>query len=213
MVDRFNRMICGKWAERVKENLELFGDRDYIRRKTGRSYFGKCRIFTAVGHEFIKRMAQAQALKEVIQFSANDPVVASIRPQMYNTYFKLAGIPLQVPDKFPKAVMDATSIGTKILTMGIPDMPLPSDPHDIYVGVFDGMLKDPYWQQNVPPQNVELLYNRMMMQNQMLQQQQMAQMQQQMAMQAASAPPAKGKRVPDGAGEANQNAQGPQGSA
>lgn len=216
MADRMNRQVGGRWAKHLQQNIEMFGDRDYIRRKTGRTYFGNCRIFTAVAQEFVKRMAQAQALLTVLQFSAMDPTVQPIRPQMYNIYFKLAGIPLQVPDQYPKAVMDATNIGVKILTQGIPDPPMPSDPHEIFVGVFEGMLSDPYWQQNAPPQNLEMLYQRMVMQQQMLQQQQQQQMMQQLAQQKAqaqaTAPPEKPGRIAEDKGQQKQNDQGPQGS-
>jgi hypothetical protein len=93
-------------------------------------------------------------------------------------------------------------------------MPLPSDPHEVYVAVFEGMLKDPYWQQNAPEPHKELLWQRMMLQNTLLQQQQAQMMAMQQAAQPkGSAPAEKGKRTPENAGEAQQNAQGPQGKA
>src|SRR5262249_26930354 len=141
MVDRFNHQVPGGWAKRLQENLEKWGDRDYIRRRTGRTYFGACRIFTAVGKEFIKKLAMATALKETLQMSAGDPVIEPVRAQLYNAFFKIAGIDIVVPDGgYKKAMADGMRIVDKILAHGIPDMPLPSDPHEVFVQVFEGAL-------------------------------------------------------------------------
>lgn len=216
MVDRFNHQICGGWARLIQKNLELFGDRDYILRKTGYTYFGKCRIFTAVGKEFLKKMAMSQNIREVLQISAADPTLMPVRAQLWNELFKLTGVNIKVPDGgIQKAVQDAHVIVNKILAQGIPDRPLPSDPHDVYVRVFEGAMKDPYWNQQYPA-NMELLYSRMMLQQSLGQQQLMAQMAMQQAMNpqgpGGQAPGKKGKEAPDGAGKAMQQQQGSQGA-
>lgn len=180
-VDRFNHQIPGKWARIVQRNLELFGDRDYVRRITGGlTYFGKCEVFTAVGQEFVKKLAVGQALRETLQVSVADPTLMPVRSQLWNEFFGIMGIRVRVPDGGErKAQQDALNIINKILAEGIPDPALPDDPHQIYVAAFSSALKDPYWNQKYP-QNIPLLYDRLVMQTQLLQQQQMAQMQQAM---------------------------------
>lgn len=216
-VDRFNTQVCGKWVRLLQKNLELFGDRDYIRRIThGLTYFGKCEVFTEVAHEFVKKLAISQALRETLQVSAGDPVVEPKRADLWNELFQLSGIRTRLDDGGVKRAMQtAMVIINKILAQGIPDPPLPSDPHQIYVAAFEGALKDPYWNDQYP-QNMKMLYERLMMQNQLLQQQQQAMMMQQMAMnqmmggnEGGGPPNAKKGREPAAdRGSQNQQAQG-----
>ncbi len=216
-IDRFNKQMMGGWARRSVQNLDMFGDRDWIRRKTGRTFFGQFKFFTAVGDEFIKKMAATQNLQAVLQSSANDPVMQNQRPELWNQTLNLLGIKdVHVSDGgFKKATQDAMNIVTDILGDGLFSPPLPEDPDDIYIGAFQQALKDPYWIRTTP-QNLPLLQQRLMMQQQQAQMkafQQAMQQQQQMAaeqqMQGANAP--KGKRVPEDMGQAMQNAQGSQG--
>lgn len=219
MVDRFNHQIPGRYAQLIQWNIEHFGDRDYMMRVTGRTYFGECRIFTAVAKEFLKKMAMAQNLLTVLQSSTMDPTLAPVRAEIWNAYFKLSGIDIRVPDGgLRRAQASALNIINKILAYGIPDPALPSDPHEVYVSAFEEALKDPYWEQQYPTY-IPLLYQRLMMQQQLLQQQQMMQFQMQVAQQNALNPPkqgapgAKGKQAPEGHGQAMQQQQGNQGQA
>jgi hypothetical protein len=214
-VDRFNHQVPGRWARLVQRNLELFGDRNYIQRLTGRTYFGKCRIFTAVGEEFVKKIQILQALRETLQVTAADPAMQSVRPELWNEYFTALGIKTRVKDMGERrAMITGISIVNKILAEGIPDPALPSDPHEIYVRIFEEALKDDYWQQQYP-QNIPLLYQRLLMQNQLLQQQQMMEMQQMMMQNqlmngpGGGAPnPDKGRAPATDPGKQKQQAQG-----
>lgn len=218
MVDRFNHQIPGRYAMLIQWNVEHFGDRAYVMRKTGRTYFGACRIFTAVAKEFLKKMAMAQNLLTILQTSAMDPVLAPVRADIWNQYFKLSGIDIRVPDGGKRrAEADALNIINKILAYGIPDPALPSDPHQIFIGGFEAALRDPYWQQQFPTY-IPLLYQRLMQQQQLFAQQQMQQFQMQLMQQNAMNPPKqtapgkKGQSAPQGAGQAMQSLQGPQGA-
>jgi len=218
MVDRFNHHISGGYARLIQWNTEHFGDRDYVMRLTGRTYFGACRIFTAVAKEFLKKMAMAQGLLTLLQTSAMDPTLAPIRADLWNQYFKLAGIDAKVPDNGMRiAQAKALNIINKILAYGIPDPALPSDPHEVFIGAFEAALQDPYWAQQYPTY-IPLLYQRLMQQQQLFAQQQAMQFQQQLAQQQAlnpprSAPPAKGKQPPQGHGQFMQQQQAPEGAA
>src|SRR6185369_10731452 len=171
-------------------------------RLTGRTYFGACRIFTAVAKEFLKKMAMAQGLLTLLQTSAMDPTLAPIRADLWNQYFKLAGIDAKVPDNGMRiAQAKALNIINKILAYGIPDPALPSDPHEVFIGAFEAALQDPYWQGQFPTY-IPLLYQRLMQQQQLFAMQQAQQFQMQLAQQQALNPPkqeapgAKGKQAP-----------------
>jgi hypothetical protein len=218
MVDRFNHQIPGRFAKLIQWNVENFGDRDYVMRMTGRTYFGACRIFTAVAKEFLKKMALAQNLLTVLQSSTMDPTLAPVRADIWNAYFKLSGIDIRVPDSGQRiAQAKALNIINKILAYGIPDPALPSDPHEVFIGAFEAALQDPYWQQQFPTY-IPLLYQRLMQQQQLFAMQQAQAFQMQLAQQQALNPPkqeapgAKGKQAPNGHGQAMQNQQGPQGA-
>ncbi len=98
MVDRFNKQMMGGWARKSIKNLELFGDRDYIRRITGREFIGNVQIFTAVGEEFFKKLAAQQNIRYILESSANDPVMQPARVEMWNALMKLMGINVRIPD-------------------------------------------------------------------------------------------------------------------
>ncbi len=215
-VDRFNKQMMGGWARRTVQNMDMFGDRDFIRKKTGRTYFGKFKFFTAVGDEFVKKMAATQNLQYILQASAQDPVMQQQRPELWNQTLNLLGIKdVHVSDGgYKKATQDAMNIVTDILGDGIFLPPSPEDPDDIYIGAFEQALKDPYWQRETP-QNLHLLQQRLMMQQQQAQMKMMQQMQMQMMQQQQEQPPQggnapAGKRAPQDMGQAMQNAQGMQ---
>jgi len=215
MTDRFNRQMMGGWARKALRNLELFGDRDYIRRVTGREYFGKVRMFTAVGKEFFAKLAAQQNIRYILESSANDPAMQAVRPQLWNKLLPMMGITdIRVPDGgMQKATDEGMQIVSQILGDGNLTPPTPDDPHEIYLQVFNGALKDPYWQKHAP-QNMPLMQQRIMWQTHLSVQQQMMQLQQQIAEQQLLNPPqqqdqpGKQREPAANAGQLSQNAQG-----
>lgn len=192
LVDRYNRRMMGGWGEATIKNLETFGDRDYITRRTGRPWFGKVRIVTSAGSDFIKKMAMANDLRWWLQAIPTLPQLAPILPQLANKLLKISGITgIVIPDGgVRKATNDAMIIITQILGDGLPIPATPSDPHQLYIDMFTAAIKDPYWQKF--PQNIQLMGQRIMMQQQMLDQQMEMQMRmqaQEAAMQQAAQPP------------------------
>lgn len=218
MVDRYNRKHMGGWARKSIKNMELFGDRDYIRRITGKEFFGKVDIFTAVGEEFFKKMAALANVRYILESSANDPAMQPIRPQLWNASLKLMGITnITVPDGGLQLAKDqASEVVSQILGDGQFLPPMPDDPHEIYVEVFRAALRNKMWQR-MCPQNMPLLMQRMQMQEVLLQQQMMEQMAAQIAQQQmmnpqegeggkGNKPKTPGKSPKDG-GEQMQHAQ------
>jgi hypothetical protein len=217
--DRFNQKMMGGWARHTLKNIELFGDRDYIRRLTGREFFGNIKLFTAVGKEFFAKMAATANLRYILESSANDPSMAMVRPQIWNELLPLMGITnVRVPDGgMAKAMDDAAQIISQILGDGAFVPATPDDPHEIYVMAFKAALKTDYWKR-FAPQNFPLLQQRIMQQTELQIQAEMMQMQQQMLQNQIMNPggeegggngntPAQ-KRNPKDAGQASQNAQG-----
>lgn len=214
MTDRFNRQMMGGWGRKSLRNLELFGDRDYIRRVTGREYFGKVRMFTAVGKEFFAKLAAQQNIRYILESSANDPAMQAARPALWNKLLPLMGITdVRVPDGgMQKAQDEAMQIVSRILGDGEMLPPSPEDPHEIFLQVFNGALKDPYWQKHAP-QNLPLLQQRIMWQTQLNIQQQMLMLQQQAAEQRLLNPPqeeqpGKQREPAKDAGQLSQSVQG-----
>ncbi len=214
MVDRFNNKAMGGWARKFIKNMDLFGDRDYIKRITGKEFFGKVDFFTAVADEFVKKLSAQQNIRYLLESSANDPAMAMVRPQLWNGLFKLMGITdIQVPDGGLQLAKDqASEIVSTILGEGQFVPPLPDDPHEVYIEVFRAATRNRMWLR-FAPQNIPLLVQRMQMQEQLLMQKQMMEMQAQMAEQEAmggnegNQPKTPGKPANDG-GSAMQNAQG-----
>lgn len=217
MVDRYNAKIPGGWARKALKNIEMFGDRDYIRRKTGREFFGRVRIFTAVGQEFVKKLAAEQNLRWLLQASPTIPSMQPVVPQVLNKLLPMMGIfDIRVPDMgLAEGVQRAMRIVSDMLGTGIPTVPEPDDPHEIYLQVFNGAMKDPYWQENAP-QNLPLLAQRIAQQQQLYIQQQMAMMQAQMAMNGPQEEgggrtgnqPSAPQRTPKDSGQQQQQIQG-----
>ena len=215
-VDRFNKQMMGGWAARTVENLDLFGDRDWILKKTGKSFFGKFRFFTAVGNEFVKKMAAIQNLQTILQSSANDPVVQPQRAELWNQAFNLMGIKnIKVNDGgIQKSIQEAMTIVTTIVGDGLMIPPSPDDPDDIYIGAFQQAMKDPYWITHAP-QNLPLLQQRLFMQQQQAQQkameqamQQQQQMMAEMQMQGGGEQQPNAKRTSQDMGQFMQDMQG-----
>lgn len=220
MVDRYNRQAPGRWAEQTIKNMELFGDRDYIRRITGREFFGNVTFFTAVGQEFVKKLAALDQTRYLLESSTNDPAMQSVRPALWNKLLNLMGIEdVQVPDGGLQVAKDqASEIVSQILGDGIVTPPMPDDPHEIYVEVFRAAIRNKMWQRYAP-QNMPLLMQRMQMQEMLMIQQQMQEMQMQMLQNQAMNPdqeegggngnqPKTPPKPAKGPGEVMQRAQG-----
>lgn len=179
-IDQYNAGILGQWALFHKEAIEMFADRAYLFKVTGRIMggYGALKLFTAVADEFMKRQAAIGNFQYMAQMVAPlpganlQPIIAAMWKLM-----KLPGNPNEIlPDGgFNKARDDAMQIITQICGFGRLTPPTPSDPHQIYIGAFTQALKDPYWQEKTP-ETLPLLNQRLMMQIQLFQQQQQMQM-------------------------------------
>lgn len=229
LIDLYNRAMPGGWGQFVLENIETFADRDWLRRKTGRTTWGKIDLFTAVGEEVLAKVALTQNAQYILQATAQDMSMAAVRPKLWKIVFDNMGLPIDMSDLDggqKKAQMDAMKIVAQILGDGRLTAPSPSDPHALYISVFEEALKDEYWIERVP-ENMPLLMQRLEFQQQMLQMQQQQQMMQQMQMQAMQehgsgalpheAPMGNGDMPPNppraatSPGEQMQNNQGPRG--
>lgn len=218
-IDSCNTQIHGRWAQFHLDNLEAYADRDWIQRRTGRTTFGKLQLHTAVAADFFTEQAKLQLLQNTAPMFASDPRFNLVRAGQ--ALFEMAGFD-DAGEFFDdggqrKAQMDALKIVTRILGDGEPVMPTPSDPHALYVQVFQEALKDPWWQERTP-ENLPLLAQRLQIQQTMQQEQEMMQMQQQMNQQALlgigpdgkPARPNNGQRPPNGSkipGNATQSRQ------
>lgn len=227
LVDSYNSAMPGGWGQFVLDNTEAFADRTWLERTTGRTTWGKIHLFTAVGEELLAKMTLTQNAQYVLQATANDMAMAPVRPQLWKLVFDNMGLPIDMSaldGGQKKGQMDAMKLVAQILGDGTISPPAPSDPHELYISVFEEAMKDAYWQERAP-QFMPLLGQRLQMQQQMLQlqQQQMLMHQMQMqAMQAGAQPeqepgagngnqPPNTQRAARSPGEAAQNAQGPQG--
>jgi len=240
MIDGYNRQMPGGWAKAVIRNLDMWGDRDWIRQKTGREFFGKQRFKTAVGEEFIRKLTRIQNEVQMMQMiPAIIPVcpqLAQIVPQILQNLLNDQGMSdIRVPDGgMMKAQQSAMRIVSKILGDGLLVPPTMMDPDDIYIAVFTDALQsaqeDPqdYWFGKCDS-TLPLLAQRLQMQQMIAfqkQQQQMAMQLHQQAMQAHAEgvgkgvaqqqtnpkDPKKGQKPASNHGEAMQNAQGPAGA-
>jgi len=237
MVDAYNKQAMGEhgWAGFVRHNLNAYGDRDAIRKLTGKEYFGRLRFHTAMADEFMKKMSRGQSWSSLLQFlpplAQISPGVAKLVPVALQHWFDDQGIDdVRVSDDgYDEATQQAKQIISLILGDGMQLPPMPDDPDDIYILVFSSCLRQAQLDTSSPwyqSPNLPLLQMRNQMQQQQaafkLQQQQMMQQQQQaqqMDMQAQAQAKAKGmapgkspSRTPQHAGQAMQNAQGPQGA-
>lgn len=228
MVDNYNRQMMGGWARMHLYNLNLFGDRDYIRMKTGREFIPDCHLRTAVAEEFVKKQLRIQNQRYLLEAGANNPVFMGIMPQLAQGLLDDMGLGhIRIDDGgLQKAQQDANRIVNRILGDGALTYPRPTDPHQIYCQIFADAIRDV--QDN--PENhwygkcdatLPLLEQRLMMQEQALEMQKMQEMQQQMAMQAMQQPQEgkgtpgfkKTDQTPATPGGMNQGNQGPAGAA
>lgn len=204
-VDSCNHQIIGKWAQMHLDNLEAWADRDWILKRTGRTTFGRIKLFTAVGQEFFAKQAQLQFGQYILQASVNDPSID--RAKVWGGILKLAGFPdsseIVNDGGLRKAQMDGFKIIAQILGEGRPVQPTMSDPDEVYIAMFQEALKDEEWMQRVP-ENMPLLQQRLQIQQTIQQEKQLMQMQQQAAQQTLMAPP-DGKLPNNGQKPANGN--------
>lgn len=224
-IDLYNQAMMGGWAKFALANVETFADRDWLRSMTGRTTWGDIQLFTAVGDQFVKRTALAQNARYILEATANDPSMMGIRPQLWKTVFDGMGLDIdmsQIDGGMRKSQMDGLKIVTQILGDGQLLPPTPTDPHEMYLAIFNEALKDEYWQKRTP-ENMPLLMQRIQMQQELLFQQQMQQMQmqmqqQQMQQQQESQEPGEGNQPklpsnpPQNNAQAYQQAQGAAGA-
>ena len=185
MTDGYNRQIFGGWMMDLQRNIELFGDRDWIKRKTGKTTFGKPRVYTSVASDFFKKSVMINNVRYLMEAANMNPMLQGVVPQLFNQTAKLMGVDIQIDDGGLKKIQqDGMQIITKILGDGIFVPPGLEDPDEIYISMFSSALEDEYWQKTAP-QNLPLLAQRIMLQ----QQQAMMKAMQQAQMQAAMQPP------------------------
>lgn len=236
MIDNYNRQMMGGWAETTIRNLDLWGDRDWIRQKTGREFFGKLRYQTAVGEEFIRKLTRIQNERYMMEMLPNVmqvlPQAIEIVPKVFQKLLDDMGMgDIRVPDGgMMKAQQTAMRIVSKILGDGEMQMPGMDDPDEIYIAVFTDAIRaaqqDPsdYWFGKCDA-TLPMLMQRLQMQQQIAFQKQQAQMQQQLRMQSMQAEAEargkergapkdakKGQQASANSGEAVQSAQGPAGA-
>jgi len=193
-IDSFNRQFVGAYAEFMLDNLNKWGDRDWIRKRTGLEWFPNMEIETDVASDVMDNMIAQQNTRYFIETFGNNPMFA----QYLNTpgaIVKLAqlmgirGIEEVINDGgYEQAKAEAMQTVTRILGDGEPVPPSPEDPDELFLTVFQQALKDPYWQKSAP-QNIPILIDRIGLQQQQAMMKQMQEMraqimQQQMALTA-----------------------------
>lgn len=192
-IDSYNRQILAAWAQFHLWNIEAWADRDWIQSKTGRSTFGKVELFSSVADEFMKKQALIQNYRYMLELAGKGgPIDAAYVAQQLA---KACGLP--DPQKIAsdggvqKAQADGMKIVTKILGEGKFSPPMPDDPDDIYVPIFQEALRDEYWLLHTP-ETMPLLFQRLQMQQMQQQQKMMQQIQIQIQQQALLNPPQEG---------------------
>lgn len=182
MANGYNKQIFGGWMKQSLHNVEKFGDRDWIRRKTGKTTFGKPRIYTSVASDFFKRSILINNVRYLMESANMNPMLQGVVPQLFNQTAKLMGVDIQIDDGGIKKIQaDGMKIITQILGDGVFVPPMPDDPHEMYLSMFNEAMKDDYWIKSAP-QNMPILAQRIMIEQQMLAQQQLQQMAMQMQM-------------------------------
>lgn len=220
-IDSYNRQVLEPWAQAHLDNIEAWADRDWIRKKTGTTTFGKVQLFSAVADEFMKRMGLIQNYRYFLELAGSQPGVFNV-PYLAQQLAKICGLP--EPDKIAsdgglcKAQLDAAKIVARILGDGVFLPPDPSDPDDIFIVYFQEALKDENWMKDTP-ETMPLLQQRLMFQQMQQQQKQMMQMQMMMQQQALMAPqegggngnqPPNPNKMPQNKNQANQQLMGAQ---
>lgn len=182
MANGYNKQIFGGWMKQSLHNVEKFGDRDWIRRKTGKTTFGKPKIYTSVASDFFKRSILINNVRYLMESANMNPMLQGVVPQLFNQTAKLMGVDIQIDDGGLKKIQaDGMKIITQILGDGVFVPPMPDDPHEMYLSMFNEAMKDEHWIKTAP-QNMPIMAQRIMIEQQMLAQQQLQQMAMQMQM-------------------------------
>lgn len=229
--DAYNRQMIGGWAQFLVENTDLFGDRDWIRRKTGREFLGKVRFHTAKAQEYVKNLALANTERTLLQtLPPLLPLMPELRPvvsKILQRFLNHSGMnEVIVPDDgLMEAQQEGMSIVNRILGDGAKLLPMPDDPDDLFIQLFTSAIRkikmgEDYWS-NKCDATLPMLEMRNEMQKQQAafkaQQQFMLQMKQQLLMnppepQKGQAP-GKADRSGSSPGAQIQSAQGAAGAA
>lgn len=217
-IDSCNTQIHGRWAQFHLDNLEAYADRDWIQRRTGRTTFGKLQLHTAVAADFFTEQAKLQLLQNFLPAAIGIPGFNVARAAQ--EIFKLAGFDDAsefIDDSGVRvAQQEGFEIISRILGEGEPVMPSPSDPHDIFVPMFEQALKSKYWNERTP-ENMPLLQRRLQIQKFMQSEAMLAQLQQQEMMSAfmpqqGARPngqrPPNGSNIPKNATQSRQQSAG-----
>lgn len=192
-IDRTNGDLYGEfgWGQAVLDDLEVWGDRDYLLKRTGKTTFGKIELFTAVGEELLRDQDLLAQSRYFMETFAALPQLQGVIPQLAKEMMKAARVPidLSILDQGEKkAQQDGFVILARIMGEGLDTGAQPDDPHQIYISVLGEalreMIADPnnYWRMRAP-QNIPLLQQRVFQQTLLFQQQQAMQLQQQLALQ------------------------------
>jgi len=184
-IDNFNRQFAGGYAKWNLANTNKWGDRDWIKKKTGLLFFPNMEIQTEMAREYMDRISAQNNVRYFIETFGNNPVFQGYlnTPGAVTKLAQLMGIQgleeVINDGGYEMAKQEAMQTVTKILGDGIPIPPAPDDPDEMFLTVFSQALKDPYWW-NHAPQNIPLLQQRIMLQQQQLQLKQLQQMQAQL---------------------------------
>ncbi len=196
LIDQFNHDMFGHngWGGFALDNMEVWGDRDWFLKRTGRPVWGKLELYTAVGEEMLKKQALLANGRYILELAGSNPALQPLIPKILQQMLPEMGLkidPSILDQGMRKAQADGMKIVAKILGDGVPLMPSQDDPHEIFVQIFSEALRsagqslaandgEDYWATHAP-QNLPLLAQRLGMQQQLLLQQQMQQMQAQLA--------------------------------
>lgn len=182
-IDQYNEDMLGQWATWHLANIQAYAPREEIWKLTGRTMVPEVDIFSQVADEYMKRQAAIGNIQFLGQWLSNRPD-ANIAP-LVTAFAKLTKVDQWVnadevmPDGgMKKARADGMRIVTEILGEGKPLQATPSDPHAIYIEIFEQALQDPYWQEHTPetlPILGQRLQQQLFFQQQQLQAQMMAQ--------------------------------------
>jgi hypothetical protein len=193
-IDQVNGDTMGEfgWGQAVLDDLERWGDRDYLLKRTGRTTFGKVELDTAVGEEMLRAQDTIAQTRYLLETFSRFPQFSGLLPVIAEKFFEASKIDIDISaidQGVKKAQMDCFTLMSRILGNGEMLPPLPDDPDPIYVDMFSQCLRDikinenNHWRQTVP-QNIPLLEQRLFMQQRQMEAKQMLQMQQDMAQQA-----------------------------
>lgn len=200
-VDNFNAQFAKGYATAFLNNLNAWGDRDWIKKKTGLIYFPQMEVQTTMAKEFVDKMLKAQDTRYFLEFLNRNPLLSQYiaTPSALIRFGKDMGVDglEEVIDDggLERAKVEGMQIVTSILGDGRFTPPLPDDNDQVLIQIFQQALKDPYWYQHAP-QNIPLLVQRLEMQQQQAMLKQMQAMQAQLQQQIQQAQMGGGMQSP-----------------